>query len=136
MLDDEAFARAWVESRDRARPRGERALRAELRQKGSIARSSMPSSRIAPTRRTTRIARMPTRTRRAGSSTRNARALERIAGPARPAAARLRAARPATASTPEVCRASAFATTDRASVDLAGADGAARRPRRDGRSHP
>lgn len=34
VLDDEAFARAWIESRDRARPRGERALRAELRQKG------------------------------------------------------------------------------------------------------
>lgn len=34
MLDDDAFARAWVESRDRARPRGERALRSELRQKG------------------------------------------------------------------------------------------------------
>jgi regulatory protein len=34
MLDDEAFARAWVESRDRARPRGERAIREELRQKG------------------------------------------------------------------------------------------------------
>jgi regulatory protein len=34
ILDDEAFARAWVESRDRARPRGERALRVELRQKG------------------------------------------------------------------------------------------------------
>jgi regulatory protein len=34
ILDDEAFARAWVESRDRARPRGERALRAELRGKG------------------------------------------------------------------------------------------------------
>jgi regulatory protein len=33
-LDDESFARAWVESRDRARPRGERALRAELRRKG------------------------------------------------------------------------------------------------------
>ncbi len=33
-LDDEAFARAWVESRDRARPRGERALWAELRRKG------------------------------------------------------------------------------------------------------
>jgi regulatory protein len=33
MLDDQAFARAWVESRDRARPRGERALRAELRAK-------------------------------------------------------------------------------------------------------
>jgi len=34
MLDDAAFARAWVESRDRARPRGERALRQELRLKG------------------------------------------------------------------------------------------------------
>lgn len=34
MLDDAAFAQAWVESRDRARPRGERALRTELRQKG------------------------------------------------------------------------------------------------------
>jgi regulatory protein len=34
MLDDEAFARAWVESRDRARPRGERAIRQELALKG------------------------------------------------------------------------------------------------------
>ncbi len=34
MLDDEAFARAWVESRDRARPRGELVLRRELAQKG------------------------------------------------------------------------------------------------------
>jgi regulatory protein len=34
MLDDESFARAWVESRDRARPRGERAIREELRRKG------------------------------------------------------------------------------------------------------
>jgi regulatory protein len=34
ILDDEAFARAWVESRDRARPRGERALRRELQLKG------------------------------------------------------------------------------------------------------
>jgi regulatory protein len=34
ILDDEAFARAWVESRDRARPRGERAIREELRVKG------------------------------------------------------------------------------------------------------
>ena len=34
MLDDEAFARTWVESRDRARPRGERAIREELRTKG------------------------------------------------------------------------------------------------------
>ena len=34
FLDDEAFARAWLESRDRARPRGERALKFELRRKG------------------------------------------------------------------------------------------------------
>jgi regulatory protein len=34
ILDDEAFARAWVESRDRAHPRGEHALRQELRLKG------------------------------------------------------------------------------------------------------
>jgi regulatory protein len=34
VLDDKAFARGWVESRDRARPRGERALRDELRLKG------------------------------------------------------------------------------------------------------
>src|SRR5262245_64176827 len=34
ILDDEAFARSWVESRDRARPRGERALRSELALKG------------------------------------------------------------------------------------------------------
>ena len=34
MLDDQAFGRAWVESRDRARPRGEIALRRELALKG------------------------------------------------------------------------------------------------------
>lgn len=34
FLDDASFARAWVESRDRARPRGEMALRRELAQKG------------------------------------------------------------------------------------------------------
>lgn len=33
-LDDDAFARAWIESRDRARPRGEHALRRELEMKG------------------------------------------------------------------------------------------------------
>ena len=33
-LDDAAFARAWVESRDRARPRGEIALRREMALKG------------------------------------------------------------------------------------------------------
>lgn len=34
LLDDEAFARQWVESRDRARPRGENALKRELRLRG------------------------------------------------------------------------------------------------------
>lgn len=34
LLDDERFARAWLESRDRAHPRGEQILRRELAQKG------------------------------------------------------------------------------------------------------
>lgn len=34
VLDDAAFARQWVESRDRARPRGEIALRRELALRG------------------------------------------------------------------------------------------------------
>jgi regulatory protein len=34
LLDDEVFARNWVESRDRASPRGEMALRRELRLRG------------------------------------------------------------------------------------------------------
>jgi regulatory protein len=34
ILDDQAFTAAWVESRERARPRGERALRSELALKG------------------------------------------------------------------------------------------------------
>jgi regulatory protein len=34
LLDDNAYARAWVESRDRSRPRGESALRRELSLKG------------------------------------------------------------------------------------------------------
>jgi SOS response regulatory protein OraA/RecX len=34
LLDDEVFARNWIESRDRASPRGETALRRELRLRG------------------------------------------------------------------------------------------------------
>jgi regulatory protein len=34
LLDDTVYARAWVESRDRSRPRGESALRRELSLKG------------------------------------------------------------------------------------------------------
>ncbi|MEM7345231.1 MAG: RecX family transcriptional regulator [Chloroflexota bacterium] len=33
-IDDEAFARFWLENREQFKPRGERALRYELRQKG------------------------------------------------------------------------------------------------------
>ncbi len=39
-LDDAEFARAWVASRDRAHPRGERALRQELARKG-VARETV-----------------------------------------------------------------------------------------------
>lgn len=34
LLDDEAFARFWIDNRERFRPRGARALRYELRNKG------------------------------------------------------------------------------------------------------
>lgn len=34
LLDDETFGRFWVDNRERFRPRGQRALRYELRQKG------------------------------------------------------------------------------------------------------
>jgi regulatory protein len=40
MLDDAAFARSWVESRERAHPRGRQALRRELALKG-IARETI-----------------------------------------------------------------------------------------------
>ena len=44
LLDDAEFARAWVESRDRSRPRGHRLLNAELRALGvenSVAREAV-----------------------------------------------------------------------------------------------
>ncbi len=34
IIDDSKFARAWIESRMRAKPKGDMALRGELRQKG------------------------------------------------------------------------------------------------------
>jgi regulatory protein len=34
LLDDEAFARYWIENREQFKPRGQYALRHELRQKG------------------------------------------------------------------------------------------------------
>jgi regulatory protein len=51
ILDDAAFAQTWVESRDRARPRGERALRRELQVKGidrAIIDGSMEARRPEP----------------------------------------------------------------------------------------
>ena len=71
MLDDEAFARAWVESRDRARPRGERAIRDELRLKGvdrttvDLVLEERREAVSPPPRRTTRtVARRRTAPRR------------------------------------------------------------------------
>ena len=51
ILDDEAFTAAWVESRDRVRPRGERALRRELAIKGvdrSLVDEAMAERRPEP----------------------------------------------------------------------------------------
>jgi len=76
VLDDEAFARTWVESRDRARPRGERALRSELRGKG-IDRQVVDE--ILETRSTEQPAADAEAARRVLE--RHARALDRIADP-------------------------------------------------------
>ena len=59
FLDDAAFARAWLESRDRARPRGERALRLELRQKGvarEVSDAALDERRDEAAERATRAA--------------------------------------------------------------------------------
>ncbi len=91
MLDDSAFAAQWVESRDRAHPRGEHALIVELRQKG------IDAPTIAATLRDRREAAVrwdgsvppddpepdphPDAAAARRLLTRNARALERIADP-------------------------------------------------------
>ena len=90
ILDDEAFARAWIESRDRARPRGERALRDELRLKG-IDRSIVDA--VLDERRDTATdtdeasdggsASSPDRAAAERLLARNARALDRIPDPRR-----------------------------------------------------
>ena len=76
MLDDAAFSRTWIESRDRARPRGERALRRELSVKGidrDVVDSSMTErTDLAPDAEATAAARLLER---------NARALARVADP-------------------------------------------------------
>jgi regulatory protein len=87
MLDDEAFARAWVESRDRARPRGERAIRQELSQKG-VDRATIDL--VLSERREAVAGILPDEDGAAGSAdavaaqrliARNARSLARVADP-------------------------------------------------------
>ena len=78
MLDDEAFAQAWVESRDRARPRGERAIREELRVKG-IDRGVIDD--VLEGRRTADTDSTPDRDAAERLLARNARTLTRVADP-------------------------------------------------------
>jgi regulatory protein len=50
LLDDDAYARDWLDSRDRVRPRGERVLRQELRLRGvpgEIAAAALEARREA-----------------------------------------------------------------------------------------
>jgi regulatory protein len=85
MLDDQAFASLWVESRDRARPRGERALRQELRQKGidseTIARTLEERDRGADEGEGDEAAQTPDELAAQRLLARHAAALTRIADP-------------------------------------------------------
>jgi regulatory protein len=111
MLDDEAFARAWVESRDRARPRGERALRDELRIKG-IDRAVVDA--ILEERGTTDdVATIPDRVAAERLIEKHVRSLERIADP-RKRRERAYALLARNGFDPEICRevAASVATLD------------------------
>lgn len=99
ILDDEAFARAWVESRDRARPRGERAIREELRVKG-IDRATMDA--VLDERREGDDAE-PDRDAAERLLERNMRSLARIADP-RQRRARAYALLARNGFDPDVCR--------------------------------
>jgi regulatory protein len=124
MLDDEAFVRAWVESRDRARPRGERAIRRELALKG-VDRSTVDL--VLGERREAVLA-MGAEDDGAASAdhaaaerllARNARTLGRVADPRR-RRQRAYALLARNGFDPEVCRIVAAAVDD----DRAEADGA------------
>jgi len=91
VLDDQSFARTWVESRDRARPRGERAIRQELGLKG-IERETIElvlgerresALASASTSETGDEAAAPTADRAAADRllAKNRRALDRVADP-------------------------------------------------------
>jgi len=114
ILDDEAFARAWVESRDRARPRGERALRRELSLKGidrEVLDDVLEERREAAGDEGTNIDLEAARRLLA----RNARSLERVADP-RTRRQRAYALLARNGFDPDVCR--------QASVELANASSA------------
>ena len=91
VLDDQAFARMWVESRDRARPRSERAIRQELIQKGIeretielvLSERSESALASASTSETGDEAVAPTADRAAADRllAKNRRALDRVADP-------------------------------------------------------
>jgi regulatory protein len=103
VLDDEAFARSWVESRDRARPRGERALRQELARKG-VERAV--SDEVLEERREAEQGTEVDLEAARRLLARNARALARVADPrARRQRAYLLLAR--NGFDPDVCRAAA-----------------------------
>jgi len=120
ILDDEGFARAWVESRDRARPRGERALRDELRLKG-IDRSIVDQV-LDERREVNGEGAAPDREAAERLLARNARALDRIPDP-RKRRERAYALLARNGFDPEICREVASAIATRG--ETAGDDGAA-----------
>ncbi len=125
LLDDEAFARAWVESRDRARPRGERAIRQELGLKGvdRITVDLVLAERreaVAASPDEDGVAMSADRTAAERLLSRNARSLARVADP-RQRRQRAYALLARNGFDPEVCR-SVAATVDVEPDDLAPED--------------
>ena len=117
MLDDDAFARLWVESRDRARPRGERAIRQELGLKG-VDRATVDL--VLAERREAAVLREPDEGEPPTSAdetaagrllARNARSLARVADP-RQRRQRAYALLARNGFDPEVCRTVAATVAD------------------------
>jgi regulatory protein len=84
MLDDATFARAWIESRDRARPRGERALSEELRVRGvdrSVIEAALDERRSTASEDGEDTAPSADEAAAERLLARHARALERVADP-------------------------------------------------------
>ena len=124
VLDDEAFARAWIESRDRARPRGERALRQELGLKG-VDRATVD---LVLAERREAVAGIPVDDGDVGSAdrvaaerllARNTRSLSRVADP-RQRRQRAYALLARNGFDPEVCRTVAAMVADAEPIDADG----------------